>query len=51
MYTIKIQKNGDTIKTINCDDANLEKCYDIAYDIAGGMWNGKDDIRVVVDKK
>ena len=49
MITIKIQKNGNTIKQFNCFPQMKQKYFDLAYDIAGGMWNGKDEFKVVVE--
>ncbi len=48
MVTIKIQKNGNTIKQFTCPVKMQQKYFALAFDIAGGMWNGKDEFKVVI---
>lgn len=50
MVTIKILKNGNLIKQFTCPKKMLQKYFNLAYDIAGGMWNGKDEFTVKVDE-
>jgi hypothetical protein len=49
MKTIKILKNGKLIKQFTCAEKMVQKYFNHAFDIAGGMWNGKDEFTVVID--
>ena len=49
MITIKILKNGQTVKQFSCTQKMMQKYFDLAADIAGGMWNGKDEFKVIID--
>ena len=48
MVTVKILKNSSTIKQFTCPIKMQQKYFELAFDIAGGMWNGKDEFKVVV---
>ena len=48
MKTIQILKNGKLIKQFFCTPKMQQKYFDLAYDIAGGMYNGKDEFKVIV---
>jgi hypothetical protein len=50
MVTVKILKNGNTIKQFTCPIKMQQKYFELAFDIAGGMWNGKDEFKVVIDE-
>ena len=49
LMTIKILKNGNCVKQFTCTEKMMQKYYTLAYDIAGSMWNGKDEFKVVID--
>lgn len=49
MITIKILKNGKLIKQFTCPKSIQQKYFSLAIDIAGGMWNGKDEFKVIID--
>lgn len=46
--TVKILKNDLTIKEFSCTESNKKKVIEKAIDVAGGMWNGKDNFTVIV---
>lgn len=48
--SVQIFKNGKLIQTFPCTQKNVNKVWDKAYDIAGGMWNGKDKFLVKIVK-
>jgi hypothetical protein len=48
MVRVKILKNGNSIKQFTCPINMQQKYFDFAFDIAGGMWNGKDKFEVEV---
>ena len=48
MKTVKILKNGNTIKQFTCPEKMQQKYFELAHDIAGGMWNGKDEFTIVI---
>lgn len=48
MKTIQILKNEKLIKQFTCTEKMLQKYFDFAIDIAGGMWNGKDEFKVII---
>lgn len=50
MVTIKINKNGKTIRQFTCSVSMHQKYFDLAYDIAGGLWNGIDVFEIIIDK-
>ena len=50
MVIIKILKNGNKIKQFSCPIKMKQKYFELAFDIAGGMWNGEDEFEVVVDE-
>lgn len=50
MVTVKILKNGNTIKQFTCPIKMQQKYFELACDIAGGMWNGKDEFKVVINE-
>lgn len=49
MKTIQILKNGKLVKQFFCTPKMLQKYFDLAVDIAGGMYNGKDQFTVTID--
>lgn len=49
MATIKILKNGQMAKQFFAPANMVQKYFELAVDIAGGMWNGKDEFKVVID--
>lgn len=49
MVKIKILKNGKLIKQFTCLKKNQQEYFERAHSIAGGMWNGKDEFKVVVE--
>ena len=49
MVTVKILKNGNLVKQFSCYPKMQQKYFELAVDIAGGMWNGKDEFKVVID--
>lgn len=51
MIKVSILKNGAPVKTFICSEKVQQQCFEYAYNIAGGMWNGKDKFKVTVDKK
>jgi hypothetical protein len=48
MKTIQILKNEKVIKQFFCTEKMLQKYFDLAYDIAGGMYNGKDQFKIII---
>jgi hypothetical protein len=48
MITIKILKNGNTIRQFTCPAKMKQKYFKLAFDMAGGMWNGKDEFNVLI---
>lgn len=48
MRKIEILKNGKVIKTITCTTSQVQKAYNYAVDITGGLWNGVDEFSVRV---
>jgi hypothetical protein len=51
MTTIKILKNGNCVKQFTATTEKMfQKYYALAVDIAGGMWNGKDEFKVVSEE-
>jgi hypothetical protein len=49
MVTIKILKNKKTIKQFTCPIKMQQKYFELAFNIAGGMFNGKDNFSVIVE--
>jgi hypothetical protein len=47
---VMILKNDVIIKTLECVENTLQHTFNLAHDIAGGMWNGKDKIKVIINK-
>ena len=45
---VVIKKNDKVVKEFNCNTKTIMSVWNRAIDIAGGMWNGKDDFRVAV---
>ena len=50
MIKVMILKNDVAIKTLECVENTLQTTFNRAHDIAGGMWNGKDKFKVVINK-
>jgi len=48
MVSIHILKNGDILRKISCPKKLLQKYFDLAMDIAGGMYNGTDVFTVKI---
>lgn len=48
--SIQILKNGKVVKSYPCTPSTMQKVFMKAFDIAGGMWNGKDEFLVKVNK-
>jgi hypothetical protein len=48
MKKIEILKNGKMVRQFICKESDLQKKFEYAVDIAGGMWNGKDNFKVVI---
>jgi hypothetical protein len=51
MVSVKILKNGLPIKSFVCSEKVQQQCFEHAFNIAGGLWNGKDEFKVTVDKR
>lgn len=49
MKTIQILKNGKLVKQFFCPAKMMQKYFDLAHDIAGGMYNGKDKFTVTIN--
>ena len=47
---VMIKKNDETIKTLECVENTLQHTFNLAHDIAGGMWNGTDKFKVIINK-
>jgi hypothetical protein len=47
---VMILKNDVAIKTLECVEKTLQHTFNLAHDIAGGMWNGKDKFKVIINK-
>ena len=47
---VMIKKNDETIKTLECVENTLQHTFNLAHDIAGGMLNGTDKFKVVINK-
>ena len=47
---VMILKNDETIKTLECVENTLQHTFNLAHDIAGGMWNGNDKFKVIINK-
>ena len=45
-----ILKNDVAIKTLECMESTLQTTFNRAHDIAGGMWNGTDKFKVIINK-
>lgn len=50
MVKVEIKKNGKVIKSFVCKESDLQKTFNKAYDMAGGLWNGTDKFTVNVVK-
>jgi hypothetical protein len=50
MIKVMIKKNDETIKVMECMESTLQHTFNLAHDIAGGMWNGKDKFKVIINK-
>lgn len=48
MVTVQILKNGKLVRQFYCPVKFQQRYFDLAYDIAGGMYNGVDEFTVVV---
>ena len=46
---VMIKKNDETIKTFECVENTLQDTFNRAHDIAGGMWNGTDKFKVIIN--
>jgi len=50
MVQILILKNNVAIKVYLCVESQLQATFNRANDIAGGMWNGTDVFKVIVNR-
>jgi hypothetical protein len=50
MVTVKILKNGSSVRQFSCPLSMQQKYFDHAVNMAGGMWNGKDKFTVKIEK-
>jgi hypothetical protein len=48
MYTITILKNGITFKTFKCEQNKVQKTFNRAFNMAGGMWDGINEYNVII---
>jgi hypothetical protein len=48
--TINIMKNGKSIIECRCKPSQTDRYFARAVNIAGGMWNGKDNFSVITKK-
>jgi len=48
--SIQILKNGKVVKSYPCTPSTMQKVFNKVHNIAGGMWNGKDNFSVKVNK-
>lgn len=48
--SIQILKNGKVVFVFPCTPSTMQKTLNKVHDIAGGMWNGKDNFSVKVNK-
>jgi hypothetical protein len=46
MIKVEIKKNGKVIKTFLCKKSDLQKTFNKAHNVAGGLWNGTDTFTV-----
>lgn len=46
MIRIEIQVNGKMVRQFFCTEADFQNKFNYAHNIAGGMWNGTDEIVV-----
>jgi hypothetical protein len=49
MKCVNILKNGKVIQSFKTTEANLQSTLEVAWDIAGGMWNGVDVLKIKID--
>ena len=50
MVKIDITKNGIVIKSFTCPKESQQNQFVKACSIAGGMWNGVDEFKVLVNE-
>jgi hypothetical protein len=50
MIKVEIKKNGKVIKTFLCKKSDLQKTFNKAHNVAGGLWNGTDTFTVNIGK-
>lgn len=48
MITVAILKNGQLIKQFYCPEKMVQKYFEMCVDLAGGMWDGKNEYTVVI---
>jgi len=48
MNLVQILKNGKPVKQFSCPVSMVQKYFQLAVDIAGGMYNGKDKFVVKI---
>lgn len=50
MKKVVIKKNGKKIKQFSSPENMLQKYFQFAFDMAGGMYNGKDKFTVEIEE-
>jgi hypothetical protein len=50
MVQIQILKNNVAIRVYLCESSQLQATFNRANDIAGGLWNGTDVFKVIVNR-
>ena len=49
MVQVQTLKNGNLVKQFTCPAKMQQKYFNLAIDMAGGMWNGKDKFTVIIN--
>jgi hypothetical protein len=50
MVKIEITRNGTVIKSFTCPKTLQQSYFAEAHSMAGGMWNGVDEFKVLVSE-
>lgn len=50
MIKIWVLKNNRIVKEFWATKETLQKVFNMAHDVAGGMWNGVDTFKVKISK-
>jgi hypothetical protein len=48
MVAVQILKNGALVRQFSCPEKMMQKYFDLAMDIAGGLYNGIDSFTVQI---